>query len=170
MHKLKKVTANYSKEFGERWAKWIISNRWLVLALSLAVVALVGTGLPKLGFDGDYRVFFSKENPQLQAYDELQNKYTQDDNVLIVIEPKDGSSTFTAQTLQAIENLASHSWQTPYSSRVDAITNFQHTYAEGDDLFVDDLVRDASAKSVVSLELIKSVALKEPLLVSGKSR
>ena len=166
MQKLKNIATKHGKQFGERWAHWVIGNRWWVLALSLVVVAAMGTGLPKLGFDGDYRVFFSKENPQLQAFDELQNKYTQDDNVLIVIEPKDGGSTFTRETLSAIEDLTTLSWQTPYSSRVDAITNFQHTYAEGDELYVDDLVRDASIKTSQELTQVQKIALKEPLLVN----
>ena len=156
---------NNSKQFGARWAIWVISNRWLVVGLSLLLVAAVGTGLPELGFDGDYRAFFSKENPQLKAFDELQNKYTQDDNVLIVIEPRDGK-TFTIETLSAIEGLTELCWQTPYSSRVDAITNFQHTRAEGDDLFVEDLVEDATSKTPQQLEYIKKVALRDPLLVN----
>jgi len=86
MQILKNKLIENSKQFGARWATWVISNRWLVMGLSLLLVVAFGTGLPKLGFDGDYRAFFSKENPQLKAFDELQNKYTQDDNVLIVIE------------------------------------------------------------------------------------
>jgi len=165
MQILKNKLSENSKQFGARWAIWVISNRWLVMGLSLLLVVAFGTGLPKLGFDGDYRAFFSKENPQLKAFDELQNKYTQDDNVLIVIEPRDGK-TFSIETLSAIEDLTELSWQTPYSSRVDAITNFQHTRAEGDNLFVDDLVEDAYSKTPQELEYIKKVALRDPLLVN----
>ena len=167
MQNLKDLRNTSTKnQFGEVWARWVIKHRWLVLGISLLVVAAIGSGLPKLGFDGDYRVFFSEENPQLKAFDELQNKYTQDDNVLIVIEPRDGSNTFTSENLAAIEELATMSWQTPYSSRVDAITNFQHTYAQGDDLFVDDLVRNASTQPEASISKIKEIALAEPLLVN----
>ena len=31
-------------------------------------------------------------------------------------------------------------WQIPHSTRVDGITNFQHTWADGDELIVEDLV------------------------------
>ena len=106
----------------------------------------------------------ARTTPQ-QAFEELQKKYTQDDNVLLVIEPKDGK-TFTRESLAAIEELATQSWQTPFSSRVDAITNFQHTYAQGDDLYVEDLVENASGKSQEELRKIERIALKEPLLVN----
>ncbi|CAN0503598.1 unnamed protein product, partial [Scytosiphon promiscuus] len=60
MQKLKKA----SGRFGTAWAEWVIKRKWLVLALTLIAVGLLASGLPKIGFDGDYRVFFSKENPQ----------------------------------------------------------------------------------------------------------
>ncbi len=165
MEKLENQDSSQRGAFAVNWANWIIRNRWVVLVLSLVLVGLLGMGLPKLGFDGDYRAFFSKENPQRQAFDELQNKYTQDDNVLVVIEPLDGKA-FSKETLSAIESLTSQSWQTPYSSRVDAITNFQHTYSQGDDLFVEDLVEQADGKNTRELNKIATIALEEPLLVN----
>ena len=153
-----------SQQFGERWGTQVIKYRWPVLILSILLFMAFGSGGAKLGFDGDYRVFFKKDNPQLIAYEALQKKYTQDDNVLIVIEPKD-NQVFTNETLAAIEELTAESWQMPFSTRVDAITNFQHTYAEEDDLFVEDLVYEANAKTSEDLTKIEQVALNEPLLV-----
>ena len=59
-----------------------------------------------------------------------------------VLAPADGM-VFTPETLSAVEWLTEQAWQIPYSIRVDSVTNFQHTYAEGDDLIVEDLVMDA---------------------------
>ena len=153
-----------SSQFGERWGKWVVEKRWLVIGLSLLLFMAVGSGGSKLGFDADYRVFFKKDNPQLLAYEALQRKYTQDDNVLLVLEPKEGQ-LFTGEVLAAIERLTSDSWQTPFSTRVDAITNFQHTYAQEDDLFVEDLVTDATSMSKEDLSRIEQIAKNEPLLV-----
>ena len=161
IEQFKKTSGN----FGASWGEWTIRNRWIVLILSLGVVFALGSGASKLAFDGDYRVFFSEQNPQLKAYDALQKKYTQDDNVLIVIEPKDGK-IFNKESLTAIEALTDSSWQTPYSSRVDAITNFQHTFAQEDDLYVQDLVDNAEEKGTGEIAKIKNIALKEPLLVN----
>ncbi|MEO9483668.1 MAG: MMPL family transporter [Ekhidna sp.] len=153
-----------SQQFGERWGAWIVKNRWPVVLLSIGLFMAFGSGGAKLGFDGDYRVFFKKDNPQLLAYEALQKKYTQDDNVLIVIEPTD-EQIFTQEALSAIEELTAESWQMPFSTRVDAVTNFQHTYAEADDLYVEDLVYQAASKTGEELSKIKRVALDEPLLV-----
>ena len=154
-----------SGKFGVAWGEWVLKYRWLVIGLSIILAMTFGSGMSKLGFDGDYRVFFKKHNPQLLAYEALQKKYTQDDNALIVIEPRDGE-IFTSKTLAAIEELTTASWQVPYSTRVDAITNFQHTYAQEDDLYVEDLVSNASVKSTKELSEIRNIAVNEPLLVN----
>jgi predicted RND superfamily exporter protein len=119
----------------------------------------------KMEFDGDYHVFFSESNPELEAFDALQDKYTKDDNVIIVLSPEDGN-IFTKNNLTAIEELTASSWHTPYSSRVDAVTNFQHTSAAEDDLYVDDLSYESALKSESEILEIREKALKEPLLVN----
>ncbi len=153
-----------SRQFGARWGTAVIRYRWLVVIGSLILAMGLGSGGSKLGFDADYRVFFKKDNPQRLAYEALQRKYTQDDNVLIVIEPKDGQ-IFKAEYLKAIEEMTESAWQMPFSTRVDAITNFQHTYAEDDDLYVEDLVYQASLKTQLEIDKIKEIATGEPLLV-----
>ena len=109
-------------------------------------------------------VYFSADNPQLKAFDELQNVYGKNDNVLFVLAPSKGG-VFTGPVLAAVEELTRQAWQIPYAMRVDSITNFQHTQAEGDDLFVADLVSDALAQPPEVLLKLKRDALREPLLV-----
>jgi uncharacterized protein len=90
-------------------------------------------------FTDDYRTFFSKDNPDLLVFDALQNTYSKQDNILFVVAPKDGNA-FTRETLASVEWLTKEAWQIPYSSRVDSISNFQHTSAKRDDLVVRNLV------------------------------
>ena len=146
------------------WAKTMIKYRWSVLLLSI-VFALGMGSQANMAFDGDYHAFFSKSNPELEAFDALQEKYTKDDNVIIVLSP-DNKDIFTRENLSAIEELTASAWNTPYSSRVDAITNFQYTRAENDDLYVDDLSYESHLKSDEEIKKIKEVALSEPLLVN----
>ncbi len=121
---------------------WVIKNRWWIIMATILVVFCTGSGIRFLTFNPDLRVFFSMENPQLQALEALENIYTKSDNVLFVLAPKNGN-VFTRKTLGMVEELTQASWKMPYSSRVDSITNFQHTWSQEDDLFVEDLVRNA---------------------------
>jgi predicted RND superfamily exporter protein len=128
----------------------------------LAAAAQI-SGARFLTFSTNYRMFFDEKNPQRQAFDAIQAIYTRNDNILFTLQPK-GGDVFTPAVLKVIKELTEAAWRVPYSIRVDSITNFQHTYAEGDDLTVEDLVSDPQALTVADLERIRSIALAEPLL------
>ncbi|MEW8079912.1 MAG: MMPL family transporter [Candidatus Thiodiazotropha endolucinida] len=149
----------------ESFFRFVLQNRLLVIFLAVAISLLMGSGVQHLAFSNDYRMFFSEENPQLKAFEQLQNTYTKNDNVLFVIAPKDGK-VFTRETLSAVAELTKESWQIPYSLRVDSITNFQHTHAEGDDLIVEDLVLDPQSLSDEDLVEKQRIATSDPLLVN----
>lgn len=75
----------------ERFAAWTLNHRWIVMLCSILFVALAIIGAKNIRFDNSYRIFFSEENPQLQAFDALQNIYTKDDNILYVLTAPDGT-------------------------------------------------------------------------------
>jgi predicted RND superfamily exporter protein len=143
----------------------VIKYRWLLIALCLAITAAAGSGMRYLTFNNDLRAFFSEENPQLQALEALENTYNKIDNIYFTIAPKD-QNVFTGKTLAAIEELTEASWQIPYSSRVDSITNFQHTRSEDDELIVEDLITDALSMSEAEIQNAKDIALSDPRLVN----
>lgn len=151
--------------FLERYARWVIRNRWLVLMASLLAIAGMGYGAQYLTFSTDYRVFFGKENPQLVAFDRVQNVYNKNDSVLFVIEP-DGDNAFNSTTLSMVEEMTDKAWMLPFTRRVDSITNYQHTEALGDDLQVGDLVSDAATKTPEELDALRQIAINEPLLLN----
>ena len=148
-----------------RAADWILRLRWLLIPLLILLALLAGSGAQRLHFTNDYQVFFSEENPQLLAFERLQDTYTQNDNILFVLAPDDGE-VFTRGSLEAVVWLTEQAWQIPYSIRVDSLANFQHSHAQGDDLVVENLVTDAGTLSAADIETIRGVALNEPLLVN----
>jgi len=154
------------KQFEAQFGRWVLRYRWLIMALSVVLIFLAASGGQNLRFTGDYRVFFSEDNPQLLAFDELESTYTKSDNILFALTPKDGN-VFTQETLSAVESLTEKAWQTPFSIRVDSLANFQHTWSEDDDLTVEDLIVDADELDAESLQRIRSIALKEPVLVNS---
>ena len=151
------------KNFEARFAEIVLNNRIIVIFLSVLITGLLGTGTSKLYMDGSNEVFFSADNPELLAFHKLENTYTKHDNVIIVLAPKDGN-VFSKSTLSAIENMTTASWQMPYSSRVDSITNFQYTEAVEDDLIVRDMVTDANSLSDDAVQKVKQAVLSEPML------
>ena len=146
------------------YAEFVVKFRWLFLIATLLVVMLAGMGAKNLFFNNDYRIFFNKDDKRLQAFETLQNTYTKNDNVLMVLAPKDGK-VFTQDTLAAIEDITTRAWQTPYSMRVDSLSNYQHSESVEDDMSVGDLYEDAKSLTEDELAKIKKITLNEPLLL-----
>lgn len=151
-----------------RYAESVIRFRWLVILASIATLMMSLWSIKTfLGFDTDYRVFFGKDNPQLLAFDNLENTYTKVDTIIYMLDPKEeGEDIFTAKTLAAMELLTEEGWQLPYSTRVDSITNFQNTTADGDDLLVAEMAEDWDNVTDAELATIKQVVLNEPMLMN----
>ncbi|MYK39028.1 MAG: MMPL family transporter [Gemmatimonadetes bacterium] len=142
----------------ERYIAVILRRRWLVVVLATLVMLAITAGARFITVTNDYRVLFSEDNPQLAAFDALENTYSVSNAALIAIAPRDGS-VFTREALVAIEELTEAAWRAPYSSRVNSLTNYTHSEAFEDDLVVAPLVDDASALSDTDVVRIEKIAL-----------
>ncbi|MFT6389904.1 MAG: putative RND superfamily exporter protein [Cellvibrionaceae bacterium] len=143
--------------------EFTVRRPFLVILALVVIVMGVAYGGSKLTFKSDYRVFFGEENPQLTAFENMQATFTKNDNVAFIIAPKDGV-VFKEETLKAIHTLTNDAWQIPYTNRVDSVTNYQHTTADGDDLFVEDLVLELELLPELNMDKLKAIVLSEPVL------
>jgi len=148
----------------QTFSNTILRFRWLIIVLSLTLVGVAFTGAFNLKFKSDYKVFFDESNVQLQQFLDLQKIYSKSDNVAIIVAPKDGE-IFTKEALTAIWEITNEAWLITYNSRVDSITNYQYSYAEEDDLIIEDMVLEADMLDEESIARAKRVTLAEPLLV-----
>tara|TARA_R110002096_G_scaffold106622_2_gene234234 strand:- start:6534 stop:8837 length:2304 start_codon:yes stop_codon:yes gene_type:complete len=153
------------EKFEAAYARWVMHHRAAIMIVCLIVIAGLGAGGAKLRFDTSYRAFFSADNPELIAFENVENTYNKDDNIIAILAPGDGN-VFTRDTLAAIEEFTTAAWQIPYSNRVDSITNFQYTYSEEDDLIVRDMVSDAMSLGDAELADTRRAVMAEPALVN----
>lgn len=142
----------------------LVDRRGIFSLFSLILIIALTAGGQFLYFEGDYKIFFADDNPQMLAHDDIQDTYTKSDNLMIVIGPDDGN-VFSQEALQVIASATDEAWQAPYGVRVDSISNFQNSYAEGDELIVEDLVDNADSLTEADLQRIRIVALGEKQLV-----
>ncbi|MGH8455163.1 MAG: efflux RND transporter permease subunit, partial [Nevskiales bacterium] len=150
----------------DRIARWLTDWRHPLALVSLLMIAALAYGVKFLYFQSDYRIFFRDDDPYLLSHELQQVEYTKSDSILFILAPADGE-VFTRDTLAAVETLTAESWKMPLAIRVDSISNFQHTRANGDDLSVSDLVRDARKLSDAELAERRAAALDQPLLVNS---
>ena len=142
----------------DRYIDIILGRRWLVITFAALIMLAMTGGVPFIGVTNDYRSLFDEGNPQLAAFDALEATYTESNTALIAISPGQGS-VFTRETLGAVEELTEAAWLAPYSTRVDSLTNYNHSEAFGDDLVVEPLVDDAQSLSDAGLQRVEEIAL-----------
>ena len=144
----------------------MLASRWPVIAATLVLVALGSSGIARLEFSADYRIFFDEHNPQLLGLDALENTYGKNENVAFLIVPDDGDAT-SEDALSAAVWLTEAAWQTPYTRRVDSLANFQYTTADGDDLYVRDLVDPLELSRAETRSRIRDIALSDPRIAGS---
>ena len=142
----------------ERMAAWVLGHRVRVIGAATLLTLVMAVGVLSIGITNDYRILFDEGNPQLAALDTLRDTYSTSDRVLIAVAPRNGQ-VFTREVLAVLEELTEAAWQTPYSSRVDSLTNYLHSEAFGDDLVVAPLIEDARTLSDAELARARAIAL-----------
>ena len=77
----------------KRFAERVLASRRLVIGATLLGVAVASSGIARLEFAADYRIFFDEHNPQLLALEELENTYGKSENIAFLIVLDDGDAT-----------------------------------------------------------------------------
>lgn len=147
-------------------ADWLTRHRHRLAIISILLTVLGGYGLSKAWFQTGYRIFFADDNPFLQAHDYIEDSYTESETLSLIVTARDGD-LFDRESLGAIEELTAEGWQVPYSMRVDSLANYQHTWAEGDDLIVESLFENSADMSDETIHERRAIALSEPTLVNS---
>ena len=142
----------------DRYIEAILRHRWPVVAVAALIALLAGAGLRFIAVTNDFRIMFGEDNPQFIAFKALENTFSTSNTAFIAIAPREGS-VFTREALGAVEELTEAAWKAPHSSRVDSLTNYTHSRAEGDDLIVEPLVEDARSLTNTDLARIRKTAL-----------
>jgi len=148
-------------------AHWLITNRNILVVLSMVVIAACGLGIDKLGFNGDFKHMFGAENRDLLNLQDIENTYLQADNVIVLIKPADTDTVFEKNTLLLVEELTDRLWETPASIRVDSLSNYNRSHSEDDTFYVDPLIESAEAITDEGIQSIRDYAQTDTYLKKG---
>lgn len=117
------------------WKIWL-----LVTAISLALLVMI-SGARSLNFTTDFRTYFSSDNPQLQAFEQLEADFNKQDTLVFLVEMSDKkASLINLIGIDFLRQLTEMSWQIPYARRVDSLINFQRVESVDDELIINDLI------------------------------
>lgn len=148
-----------------RYTNYLIQHHKLIVFITLLFVIALGMGVKNLKTTSDFRIYFSEDNPQLVAFETLEKTYGKQDSLVFFIQPEN-KNVFSKDSLTLIAELTDKSWLLPYASRVNSLTNYQHTVVDGDFLDTNYLLEEASLLTADKIIEIKNIVLNEPSLIN----
>jgi predicted RND superfamily exporter protein len=78
--------------------------------------------------------------------------------------PRDGN-VFTAGALSAIVKMTHEAWRIPHAARVFSLANFNHSYANGDEIIIEPLYGAETTLDSAKIAQIRKIVLNEPELL-----
>jgi predicted RND superfamily exporter protein len=151
--------------FVSRYADLIIRRRLVVLLISLLTIVWLGSFVGRLGFDGNYRIWFEEGDPYLVAYDRFVREFGNDDSFMVAFEDEQG--ILREAPIAAIQRLTTELWQVTGVNRVDSLSNFQATRAVEDGISVEDLFPDGQPIDTTALQRGAAYIQGEPLILGS---
>ena len=133
---------NTKKNFTETFAEKIIQYRYLSILFCLILLVTSFRGVDGIAFSPDTEQFFPEDYPIAENHLQIEDTFYSSDSVIIALGVDQGT-VFEPRILNLIEEITSKAWSTPYSIRVDSLSNFSFVRAEGDDLIVEPFIEES---------------------------
>ena len=148
----------------EKLSSWIVESRYLLLLIVMGAFAFSTFGFKKLTINTDYKHYLDQSSRD--SIQSLEDIYGKNINILMALRPnlEKSSDIYNAEFLAGVESLTEKAWQTPHSTRVDSLTNFQRVKVDDDFLKVENLVKNAKEMKEEELQEIASFVKAEPRL------
>ena len=155
-----------SENHTAKFIQWIVNHPKSILIVTLFLVIGFAIGLKNLSISNDFRVYLSKDNPQLQAFESFESNYVKSDSATFVITAKEGD-LFNKPALTLIQELTERSWLVQNAYRVSSLSNYQYSQSKDDEITTDYFIDDPSILTDEKLNELRAVALKEKRLVQS---
>ena len=154
---------NLVYRFADDLIPGIIRQRYLVLFISLLAAIVMSTGLRYVSLDHSYKAYLADDHRYRLMIDHIEDNYVKDDNIFVIVHPRSGT-VYSAEVIGVMREITEAAWGLSHVQRVDSLNNYQYTYADGDELIVDDLVPAELELSEANLRRIARIAGNEPQL------
>ena len=130
------------------------------IAFSILFTITCVLGLPKIILEGNLEAMMSPQDPLLRQLYDIEAEFTESHTAIIGLVADNG--VFNQTAINAIQSITDAAWGLPYVYRVDSISNFQYTHADGDDLWVSDLFPPDIEANSEAFAAAKTIALRQP--------
>lgn len=156
------MTPYSQKGFSHKFATYLIQHPWHSISAAMLLAAILVPGLAKLKTDFSYRIWFRETDPLLVEFDAFERRFGNDEMVAVVMHSQDG--IFDEDSIGILTALTESLWQVAEVIRVDSLTNYNWTHAEGDELIVEPLIPDDIPLTPDILQERKTIALSHEVI------
>ncbi len=156
------MTPYDQKTISHRFATFLVNNPLKSILLGLLLAAALIPGVAHMQTDFSYRIWFRETDPLLAQFDAFERRFGNDEMVTVVAHSPSG--VFDKETATLLQALTDDMWRVPEVIRVDSLTNYNWTHAEGDDLVVEPLIPDDQELTDELLAERREVALNHEVI------
>ena len=126
-----------------RFGRTVYRNPLKTLGLVIALTAALVAQLPSLTQDSSPESFFHKDDPELLRYNAFKEQFGRDEMVIAILTPKEVFEVKFLNRLKAFHEALEK--EVPHLKEVTSLINIRNTYGRGDELVVDDLIKEIPA-------------------------
>lgn len=149
--------------FHENLTDALFRHSRLATALLVALIVVLAAGIPRVQISDDSRAFFDQDNVEYLDVLAIENTYTVSETLSIMVVPPDGQA-FTPETLRNLQQLTEDAWQIPYALRVDSAINHTHSFAQGDEVFVEPMLDEFETITPLAADRFRRLAMASDIL------
>lgn len=150
------------KAFIRLWARVVIGQRWLVLAVTALALGLALIPMQNLYYDNSNENFFIEGDPALKDFNLLLERFGDVEYLSVGIEARaEDADVFTPATIRVIAQVTEFLENRPEVTQVRSLSKYEYTHSREGAMVSDDLIEDPHDQA--ALNQARQVIRKEPL-------
>ncbi len=110
------------------------------LLLTLALMVILIPGWKSFGEKYDVRIWFRTTDPLIKVLDKFERQFGNDESLIIALHSPSG--IFDVDSARLIHSLTERMWGVPQVIRVESLSNYNYSSAEGDEVVVGPFFPD----------------------------
>lgn len=122
----------------DRYAALVLRRRALVIGLSLAIAAGLGSGLRELTIETSFNDYLAGDNTKQLVYDRFREEFGSDESVVLILRPSELYDLGFLGELRSLQEALET--ELPYVEEVTSLVNARRSYGTEDELISEGLM------------------------------
>jgi uncharacterized protein len=150
------------RKIGYAISSSIVNNPIRTIIAFFIILAILLPGIFKIKSRWSPRMWFDKDHHEIIKLDQFEQKFGNDQSVIITIHSKNG--IFKPKAIKIISEITEKLWSVQDIIRVESMANYNHISSEEDDIIIEPLVDEEIEYTSTYLTLIKKRALEDEII------